>query len=58
MSVMNYILEALRSETCSSHIAAGQKLGLKHCQKSYIKIKIDYHQSGAFHILTSGTTPS
>ena len=40
--------ESLRSEKCSSHIVAGQNIGLKHCQKSYIDVKIDYHQSGAF----------
>ena len=57
MSVMAITFEALRSEICSSHIVPGQNIGLKHCQKSYIKVKIDYHQSGAFQVLTSGETP-
>ena len=49
--------ESLRSEKCSFHIVAGQNIGLNHCQKSYIDVKIEYHQSGAFHVLTSGETP-
>ena len=55
--LLEFFSESLRSEKCSSHIVAGQTIGLKHCQKSYIDVKIDYHQSGAFHVLTSGETP-
>jgi len=57
MSVMNWIFEALRSEICTSHIAPGPNIGLKHWQKSYVKVKNDYRQSGAFQVLTSGETP-
>ena len=29
-------------------------MGLKHCKESYIEVKSDYYQSGAFQVLTSG----
>ena len=37
-------------------MVAGLNCGLKHQQESYIEVKIDYHQSGAFQNLTSGAT--
>ena len=34
--------------------STSQNIGLEHCRGSYIEVKSDYYQSGAFQVLTSG----